>query len=162
MIYSVTSFLIKEPFQAITLFLENDVFRELRKFALSDAEWMALDAFREILEVRALQQYISQLFIKSNKIPHAFQQILSFESTPTLCDALPAYSAFESAWKEYQDIHPEVAPFIEHGLDKLEIYRARTELVPAYVLAMSKPYYLTHKYLRVDLIFTQLSTPRRS
>ena len=75
-------------------------------------------------------------------MPHAFQQLLSFESTPTLCDALPAYTAFEQQWKEYQELHPEVAPFIQRGLDKLEIYHERTELVPAYVLAMSKAIWL--------------------
>ena len=37
--------------QAINMFLENDEFRELRKFTLSDAEWEALKIFEEILEV---------------------------------------------------------------------------------------------------------------
>ena len=36
--------------QAITMFLENDEFGELQKFALSDAEWEALQIFEEILE----------------------------------------------------------------------------------------------------------------
>ena len=33
------------------MFLENDEFRDLRKFALSDTEWDALTAFRDILQV---------------------------------------------------------------------------------------------------------------
>ena len=37
--------------QAITMFLENDEFRDLRKFTLSNAEWDALVAFRDILQV---------------------------------------------------------------------------------------------------------------
>ena len=37
--------------QAITMFLENDEFKELQKFTLSDAEWEALKIFEEILEV---------------------------------------------------------------------------------------------------------------
>ena len=77
-----------------------------------------------------------------NQIPHAFQQLLSFESTPTLCDAIPAYGDFESAWKEYQSTHSEVAPFIQRGLDKLEIYRERLDLVPAYALALSMLFYM--------------------
>lgn len=39
-------------------------------------------------------------------------------------------------WKQYRDDHPLVADVVEAGLDKLEEYRERTELVPAHVLAM--------------------------
>ena len=39
------------------MFLENDKFGELQKFALSDAEWEALRIFEEILEVCILYVY---------------------------------------------------------------------------------------------------------
>lgn len=72
--------------------------------------------------------------------------MLSHENTPTLCDALPAYSCLETLWKNYQVAHPEVAPLIQRGLDKLEIYRDRTDLAPAYILAMSK-FFESHNQL---------------
>lgn len=41
-------------------------------------------------------------------------------------------------WKQQQAENPEIAHIIVAGLDKLEDYRDRTELVPAYILAMGK------------------------
>lgn len=40
------------------MFLENDEFKELRKFALNDVEWNALVAFREILKVFSSCVYV--------------------------------------------------------------------------------------------------------
>jgi len=104
---------------AISRFLENDEFKDVRKYQLSAHEWDALISCRNILE-----------------IPHAFQQILSFESTPTLGDAIPAYEAMANAWKKYQTANPLLAPIVEAGLEKLGGYRDRAEVVPAYTLAM--------------------------
>ena len=42
-----------------------------------------------------------------------------------------------STWEDRKIDYPEAADIINAGLDKLDIYRNRTELVPAYVLAMS-------------------------
>jgi soluble cytochrome b562 len=70
------------------------------------------------------------------EVPHAFQQQLSYETTPTLCDAIPSYKAMTQVWKDQQEEEPEMADIIQEGLDKLETYIDRTELVPAYVLAM--------------------------
>jgi hypothetical protein len=39
-------------------------------------------------------------------------------------------------WKEQKLKMPEAAQIIEAGLEKLEEYRARADLVPAYILAM--------------------------
>lgn len=39
-------------------------------------------------------------------------------------------------WKAHQSNNPHVQHIIQPGLDKLEEYRGRTALVPAYVLAM--------------------------
>lgn len=43
-----------------------------------------------------------------------------------------------STWEERQLDFPEAADIIQAGLDKLDVYRSRAELVPAYVLAMSE------------------------
>ncbi|KAJ7764720.1 hypothetical protein B0H16DRAFT_1883353 [Mycena metata] len=105
--------------QAIDQFLDSDEFGELRKYKLGDLEWQALEAFKKILEV-----------------PHAFQQKLSAEKTPTLGNALPAFEAMIKKWEQMQVDYPELADIIQKGLDKLGTYQERVERVPAYVLAM--------------------------
>ncbi|KAJ7809475.1 hypothetical protein B0H14DRAFT_3759706 [Mycena olivaceomarginata] len=94
-------------------------FEELRKFNLGDEEWAALEVFKKILDV-----------------PHAFQQKLSAEKTPTLCNALPAFEAMINKWQQMQLDNPETADIIQKGLDKLGSYQDRLEHVPAYILAM--------------------------
>jgi hypothetical protein len=71
------------------------------------------------------------------EVPHAFQQQLSFEKTPTLCDAIPSFEAMGVTWEDRKSDYPEAAEIIDAGLEKLDVYRQRAELVPAYVLAMS-------------------------
>ena len=69
-------------------------------------------------------------------MPHAFQQKLSAEKTPTLCNAIPYYDAMMRVWEKHQSDHPETSHIIDEGLDKLESYVTRASLVPAYTLAM--------------------------
>ena len=72
----------------------------------------------------------------TRQIPHAFQQRLSAEKTPTLCEATRSFSAITEVWKEYQDQHPETFDIVQAGIDKLEDYSNRTSLTPAYTVAM--------------------------
>jgi hypothetical protein len=74
-------------------------------------------------------------------VPHAFQQKLSVEKTPTLCNALPAFEAMITKWERMQLEYPQIAHIIQKGLDKLGSYQERFERVPAYVLAMSKSFF---------------------
>ncbi|KAJ7498445.1 hypothetical protein B0H11DRAFT_2155608 [Mycena galericulata] len=106
---------------AIDDFLSSNQFEELHKFKLGDEEWKALEVFKKILDV-----------------PHAFQQKLSAEKTPTLCYALPAFEAMIKKWEQMQLDNPEIADIIQKGLDKFGSYQERLERVPAYTLAMSK------------------------
>ena len=71
------------------------------------------------------------------KVLHAFQQQLSYEKAPTLCDTIPSFEAMASMWEDHKINYPEAADIINAGLDKLDIYRNRAELVPAYILAIS-------------------------
>ncbi|KAJ7231378.1 hypothetical protein C8J57DRAFT_1069711, partial [Mycena rebaudengoi] len=105
---------------AVDQFLSSNQFEDLQKYELGDYNWDALGAFKKILEV-----------------PHAFQQKLSAEITPTLGNALPAFEAMISKWEQMQRENPEIANIIQKGLDKLGSYQERVERVPAYVLAMS-------------------------
>jgi hypothetical protein len=70
-------------------------------------------------------------------VPHAFQQKLSAEKTPTLCNARPAFEAMINKWQQMQLDNPETADIIQKGLDKLGSYQDRLERVPAYILGMS-------------------------
>ncbi|KAJ7161812.1 ribonuclease H-like domain-containing protein, partial [Mycena crocata] len=106
---------------AVDQFLSSNQFEELRKYKLGPHEWEALKAFKKILDV-----------------PHAFQQKLSAEKTPTLGLAFPAFESMIAKWEQMQLDHPELADIIQKGLDKLGSYQERVESVPAYVLAMRK------------------------
>jgi hypothetical protein len=41
-------------------------------------------------------------------------------------------------WQTQKDDIPGVSQIIDKGLDKLEEYRARADMVPAYILAMGE------------------------
>ncbi|KIK02918.1 hypothetical protein K443DRAFT_96091, partial [Laccaria amethystina LaAM-08-1] len=106
---------------AITEFLRNDEFDEVRKHKLNDSDWDALNLFRNILQV-----------------PHAFQHALAVEKTPTLSNAIPAFEAMIKVWDNQKADDPEAAQLIQPGLDKLAVYLEQTDIVPAYIVSMSK------------------------
>ena len=58
--------------------------------------------------------------------------------TPTLCDTIPSFEAMIQKWIEKQEEDPETHTIIEQGLNKLDAYCEQVNLVPAYVVAMSK------------------------
>ena len=122
------------------MFLEDNKrnFPELEKFKLSDLEWDALKVFQDIMKVStsSVENKFCDTYLCTMQVPPAFQQQLSHEKTPTLCNAIPAFEALRTKWEEYQDEHPEMQHVIQPGLDKLAEYQNHIELVPAYVLAM--------------------------
>ncbi|KIJ93508.1 hypothetical protein K443DRAFT_111958 [Laccaria amethystina LaAM-08-1] len=100
---------------AITKFLTTAEFDDLCKYELSDSEWDDLALVSEILLV-----------------PHVFQQHLSSEKTPTLCDTIPSFEAMVQKWVEKQEEDPETHAIVQQGLlDKLNTYREQVNLVPA-------------------------------
>ena len=70
------------------------------------------------------------------QIPHAFQDILGAEITPTLCYSIAAFSAFIQCWSDLAKENPDWQPIIQPGLDKLADYQEELPEVPAYVVAM--------------------------
>jgi hypothetical protein len=58
-----------------------------------------------------------------------------------LCNAIPAFAAMTDVWKTHQADHPETSHIVQEGLNKLESYNERLDLVPAYVLAMGKYFF---------------------
>ena len=105
-------------------------------------DWSAVDAFQKILKVSTfcLNAYgechlITSLLLQ---VPHVFQQRLSHEKTPTLCDAIPSFECLMEIWMEMQEDAPHLNEIIQGGLDKIGDYRDHIDSVPAYTLAMSK------------------------
>ncbi|KAJ6614682.1 hypothetical protein B0H10DRAFT_1802927, partial [Mycena sp. CBHHK59/15] len=108
--------------EAINKFLSDNQFEDLRKYKLGDVEWDALE-------------YLLLTFLQ---VPHAFQQTLSVETTPTLGDALPTFEAMIQMWEKQQTEHPETSDIMQKGIDKLSLYQERVEDVPTCILAMSE------------------------
>ncbi|KAF8989116.1 hypothetical protein BDQ17DRAFT_1214062, partial [Cyathus striatus] len=106
--------------EAITKFTLQPDFEILKNYQLNDTEWRALGIFKDILLV-----------------PHAFQQELSAQKTPTLCNVIPAFRSMEIIWKEHLRDNPETSDIVQAGLNKLSCYAERLDLVPAYVLSLS-------------------------
>ncbi|KAI0000323.1 hypothetical protein BJV77DRAFT_939174, partial [Russula vinacea] len=74
------------------------------------------------------------------KLPHAFQEVLSSEKTPTLCNTLPSFDGLLTTMlKRCQvDLSMDVYDIIQDGIDKLEEYQQETDSVPAYTLSVHK------------------------
>jgi hypothetical protein len=73
--------------------------------------------------------------------------MLSYEKTPSLSCAIPAFNAMKNVWMDHQVKHPESADIVQDGLDKLDDYHDRMDDVPAYVLAMSVYLFIYHSVL---------------
>ncbi|KAG5634695.1 hypothetical protein DXG03_005756, partial [Asterophora parasitica] len=56
------------------------------------------------------------------KIPHAAQELLSAEKTPTLSLSLPVYTMLINKWKDLKNTIPEIVPYIKIRISKLEEY----------------------------------------
>ncbi|KAF8841277.1 hypothetical protein BDN67DRAFT_901808 [Paxillus ammoniavirescens] len=121
--------------EAIKRLLSSNEFPELQKYNLSGTEWEALELFRNILVV-----------------PHAFQQRLSPEKTPTLSYAILSFRAMMVAWEKQIDDIPELEGIIQSGLDKLDSYKGCMDSVPAYVLAMGKCHHWLTSWLYIIVI----------
>ncbi|KAM6494640.1 Ribonuclease H-like domain containing protein, partial [Amanita muscaria] len=109
---------LKDAIEDIT---HDNEFKDLHKFQLSEGDWELLNDYQQVLQV-----------------PHAFQDVLGAETTPTLCYSIPAYSAFINMWEDLKDDHIEWEHIIQPGLDKIEEYQARLIDTPAYVVAMGE------------------------
>lgn len=85
------------------------------------------------------------------QVPHAFQQLLSEDKTPSLGKTLPAFEALKRKWEELGIKYPAIDHVIQPGLEKLQNYRELADVVPAYVMAMGKKNdnYLTSASLNI-------------
>ncbi len=124
--------------QGIEKFLENEDFVELCKHQLSDDEWKALDIIHQNLAVNFIAVNYCPSLNYCLQVPHAFQQKLSADKTPTLALAIPSFQRMMQLWEDLKIKFPEASPAIQDGLEKLKTYQNCTEVVPAYTLATSR------------------------
>ena len=75
------------------------------------------------------------------QVPHAFQQLLSNEKTPTLHNAFPCFRAMVLRWRKLSEERPVFAEIINPGIEKLEDYMSMMDTIPAYTLAICEQYY---------------------
>lgn len=69
-------------------------------------------------------------------IPHRAQEALSSERTPTLSYSLPFYHSVILKWRDLEQAHPLLAPYIEVGVMKVEEYVGKSKLSRTYLLAV--------------------------
>jgi hypothetical protein len=67
-----------------------------------------------------------------------FQQALSFEKTPTLPVAVPAYELFQRNLQQLQEEDPDSHIIIQAGIQKLDLYSGIAMRTPACLLAVGK------------------------
>ncbi|KAF9064514.1 hypothetical protein BDP27DRAFT_1425802 [Rhodocollybia butyracea] len=105
--------------QVMDSFLKDPACGDLSQYVLNEQEWLAPKQLSRVLE-----------------IPHNFQQLLSKEKTPTLCDFLPSFAQIIELWEELQRQLPKMRQSIQAGLSKIKDYHKHMARVPAYALAM--------------------------
>jgi hypothetical protein len=108
--------------QVIEAFLEQDAHVEIRHLQLTATDWTVLQDIRGLFS-----------------IPHAFQEILAFEKTPTLAVALPMYEKAISMLDDYMEICPKLAHVARAMRDALLEYMHKSRKSRLYALAIGAP-----------------------
>lgn len=90
---------------------------------------------KNILKVCIIYFYINT-YSYFFQLPHAYQQILSAEKTPTLWGTLPAFEALLVKLQEHALSDLDSYEIIQEGIKKLEEYQQETTNVPAYILSL--------------------------
>ena len=63
---------------------------------------------------------------------------MSAESTPILAGAIPCFEMFMSAWEQLATLHPQLAPWIDTGMEYAISYYGRMDCTRSYIIAMCK------------------------
>ncbi|RPD74060.1 hypothetical protein L226DRAFT_583602 [Lentinus tigrinus ALCF2SS1-7] len=105
---------------AIKTFLSHVSRTDISHTLLRPSEYDALKEIYQILE-----------------IPHDAQQLLSYERTPSLTIALPAYELLLAGWRELRQEIPHMATYINTGIQKIEEYVNLSRRSRIHALAMA-------------------------
>ena len=84
----------------------------------------------------AAEVYLLKDIQRVMSVPHAAQESLSSEHTPTLSYSLPFYHAITDKWEHLKQDHPLLSPYIEVGIQKVEEYISKSKSSQTYLLAV--------------------------
>lgn len=123
--------------QAIALFLNKKENSEVAKSALDSKEHEVLSDICEFLAM-----------------PHAAQELLSGEYTPTLCQVIPAYEELLQSLRELrlakiEQDEPQIGRAIAASIKKNEDYVFKAPKNHIYAIAMGK----CHIILYLDVVY---------
>ncbi|KAJ7697181.1 hypothetical protein B0H17DRAFT_928548 [Mycena rosella] len=110
---------VTELYPAIECFLKHPQQQSLSHLAFTEQQFQVLSDIQLILS-----------------IPHAAQELLSAEQTPTLSMALPAFELLLESWLCLQKELPELAHYIGVGIAKIQEYVNKGRQSRIYALAM--------------------------
>jgi hypothetical protein len=125
--------------QALTVFLNKATHTEIADRAITEDQQEVLRDICEFLQ-----------------IPHAVQELLSAEHTPTLCEVLPQYENLLVMLRDLRVIKlreakPQLSRAINAAIKKIEEYVQKSRKTRIYALAMSKWLFLTLAHLTDNL-----------
>ena len=114
------------------MFLNKKEHSKIAKSALDPKEHEALGDICEFLAM-----------------PHAVQELLSGEYTPTLCQVIPVY---KELLQSLQELHlekidqdkPQIGQAIAASIKKIEDYVSKAQKNHTYAIAMSRFFYFSH------------------
>lgn len=106
--------------------------RVLQKSTYSDSDRALLLSPAELRRLNQIRHFL--------QIPHAIQESISAEKTPTLTVALPAYEHLLTLLKGFKTLNPEIGDAVQASIEKLEEYFEKTRQTPIYAVAMSEPH----------------------
>ncbi|KAJ7696975.1 hypothetical protein B0H17DRAFT_1266691, partial [Mycena rosella] len=108
-----------ELYPAVQCFLKHPQQSALAHLIFTELEYQVLHDIQAILAV-----------------PHAAQELLSAEKTPTLSAALPAFEMLLDCWINLQTQLPMLAHYIRVGIVKIQEYVNKGRKTRVYALAM--------------------------
>jgi len=78
------------------------------------------------------------VIVPYQQILHCVQQIMSGKSTPILCGTIPSFEMFMTSWEDLLKHHPNLAKYIEPGLEWAYKYYGCMDCTQAYIITMYK------------------------
>jgi hypothetical protein len=110
---------------------------KLTEYKLTDLDWELLDGLYAVLAMSFTHIQIHPLLIQlAAQVPHSVQQIMSAESMPVLLGAILSFEIFMMRWEKLHVMYPELAPWVNIGLEWAETYYDCMDNTDVYVIAM--------------------------
>jgi hypothetical protein len=110
---------------------------KLMEYKLTDLDWELLDDLYAVLAVSFTHIQIHLLLVQlAAQVPHLVQQIMLAKSMPVLSGAILSFEIFMMQWEKLHVTYPELAPWVNIGLEWAEKYYDRMDDTNVYVIVM--------------------------